>query len=151
MVDHNRERQLNAALELFYFAYRAFTAEPDHILAAQGLQRMHHRILYFVGRNPGLSVRQLLAILEVSKQALHGPLRRLTQLGLVDMRVAQHDRRLRCLTLSESGMRLERELSGVQRARLESLFAELGPSREAAWREVMTAVAGATPSRGATP
>ncbi len=148
MVDPNRERELNAALELFHFGYRAFTADPDLILAARGLQRMHHRILYFVGRNPGLGVNQLLAILGVSKQALHAPLRRLTQLGLVEARAAAHDRRVKCLRLSEAGARLERELSGSQRTRLADLFAQLGREHEAAWREVMASIAGDLPNKG---
>jgi DNA-binding MarR family transcriptional regulator len=145
MADQNREEQLNAALELFYFAYRAFTADPDHLLAAEGLQRVHHRILYFVGRNPGLSVGELLAVLKVSKQALNAPLRRLTELGFVETRSAEHDRRVKRLSLSVTGARLERELSGSQRERLAALFVELGPAHEAAWREVMAKIAGVTP------
>ena len=48
MVDPNNQDTLNEALELFHFAFRAFTTGPDAILAEQGLQRVHHRILYFV-------------------------------------------------------------------------------------------------------
>jgi DNA-binding MarR family transcriptional regulator len=148
--EHERERELNAALELLHFGYRAFTADPDRILAAQGLQRVHHRILYFVGRNPGLGVNELLAILGVSKQALHAPLRQLAQLGFVEARPAQHDRRVKRLSLSDSGVRLERQLSGSQRARLGAVFADLGAEREAAWREVMAKVAGELPNKGTT-
>ena len=50
MVDQKREAQLRDAIEHFYFAYRAFTAKPDRILEQRGLGRVHHRILYFVGR-----------------------------------------------------------------------------------------------------
>jgi len=66
-IDSSREVELNAALELMHFAYRAFTAGPDRILEGRGLQRVHHRILYFVGRHPGISVNGLLAILAVSR------------------------------------------------------------------------------------
>ena len=52
----SRETDLNQALELFHFAFRAFTAKPDQLLEARGLQRVHHRILYFVGRNPEIRV-----------------------------------------------------------------------------------------------
>ena len=68
MIDQNNQAILNEALELFHFAFRAFTSGPDAILAEQGLQRVHHRILYFVGRNPAISVNALLRILGVSKQ-----------------------------------------------------------------------------------
>lgn len=142
MVDSNRERELNEALELFFFGYRQFTAYPDRVLAERGLQRVHHRILYFVGRNPGIGVNALLGILGVSKQALHAPLRRLVELGLVESRVGERDRRARELSLTAEGKALERELSGSQRERMAAIFAEAGPEREAAWRDVMARVAG---------
>jgi len=150
MVDQKRERELNDALELFYFAYRSFTAGPDRMLASRGLQRMHHRILYFVGRNPGLSVGDLLGILAVSKQAVNAPLRQLTELGLVETATDARDRRIKRLSLSHAGARLERRLSGSQRDRLGSLFGELGARPEADWREVMARIAEETPGRGGT-
>ena len=70
MVDQLQDPRLQQAIELFYFAYRSFTAVPDQILQDKGLGRVHHRILYFVGRNPGLNINELLTILQVSKQAL---------------------------------------------------------------------------------
>ena len=39
-----------------HFALRAVIAEPDRILAARGLTRMHHRILFFRRASPGMSV-----------------------------------------------------------------------------------------------
>ena len=50
-------------VELLFFAYREFTAEPDEILAEIGFGRAHHRVLHFVNRNPGLRVADLLEIL----------------------------------------------------------------------------------------
>ncbi len=81
MIDASREQELNEALELFFFGYREFTAYPDGVLAKRGLGRVHHRILYFVGRNPGVTVGDLLGVLGVSKQALNAPLRRLMAEG----------------------------------------------------------------------
>src|SRR3546814_15065715 len=65
-----REEELRQAMELLFFAYRDFTGEPDKILAAYGFGRAHHRVIYFVGRNPGITVSELLAILRIPKQSL---------------------------------------------------------------------------------
>src|SRR3546814_5831813 len=65
-----REEELRQAMELLFFAYRDFTGEPDKILAAYGFGRAHHRVIYFVGRNPGITVSELLAILRITKQSL---------------------------------------------------------------------------------
>lgn len=141
MIDQSRTDDLNEALELFFFAYREFTAYPDEVLRRRGLQRVHHRILYFVGRNPGIGVNGLLGVLGVTKQALHGPLRHLAQSGLVDIGVAKHDRRGRELRLTAEGALLEAELSGSQRERMAAVFEAVGPTAEEAWRAVMGRVA----------
>ncbi len=56
MHDVNNEEHLREAIEALYFGYRAFTAGPDRILEQLGLGRVHHRILYFIGRNDAISV-----------------------------------------------------------------------------------------------
>lgn len=136
----DRDEELNAALELFFFGYRSLTARPDRILESRGLQRVHHRILYFVARRPGLSVGDLLAILRVTKQALHAPLRQLQQMHLVDSTSSPDDRRVRQLRLTAQGARLERLLSGTQRRMLERVFGASGATNEEGWRRVMERV-----------
>ncbi len=141
-IDSIREAELNGALELFHFAYREFTSGPDRILEAKGLQRVHHRILYFVGRNPGIAVSGLIEILGVTKQALNAPMRQLLEMKLVDMQTNGEDRRVRELRLTTQGASLESSLSGLQRRNMNALFAKVGPQAEEAWRAVMQAVAG---------
>src|SRR5688500_3600032 len=122
MIDHTREQELNEALELLYFGYRAFIKHPDELLAQHGLTRVHHRVLYFVGRNPGLSVGKLLATLDVSKQALNRPLRELTEGGWVEASPDPRNRRIKRLTLTARGTELEDQLSTDQRTRFARAF-----------------------------
>lgn len=131
------ESALREAIEAFFFAYRAFTTSPDRMLGEQGLGRVHHRILYFVGRDPGCSVNELLHTLEVSKQALNPPLRELVERGLIGMTPAEHDRRIRRLSLTEAGAALERQLSAGQMQLLRQGFGLAGNGAEAGWRAVM--------------
>lgn len=141
MVDSiKREERLREAIELFYFAYRGFTARPDQLLEQQGLGRVHHRILYFVGRNPDIAVNALLEILAVSKQALNAPLRQLVERKLVTVRPDQHDRRYKRLRLSDEGRKLETQLTGTQMKHLAAVFTAAGAEAETAWRSVMRAV-----------
>lgn len=138
--DANREARLRLAIENFYFGYRAFTVPPDRILAQRGLGRVHHRILYFVGRNPSISVNALLALLAVSKQALNAPLRQLVEMRLVEMATAEHDRRVRKLTLTTAGAKLEAQLTGTQMKQLQEVFAQAGSAAESGWMQVMHAL-----------
>jgi len=137
MVDPKRDPDLLAAIEQLFFAYRAFTDLPDRILEQQGLGRVHHRILYFVGRNPGISVSGLLDILQVSKQAIHAPVRQLMQLDLIAMQPDPADRRVKQLALTTDGGALESELTGAQTRYLQGVFERAGPRAEQGWREVM--------------
>lgn len=136
-----RERELNQALEGLFHGFNAVVARPDALLAEQGLSRVHHRILYFVGRNPGLSVNQLLGILGVTKQSLNGPMRQLARLGYVQAKPDARDRRIKRLSLTDSGQALEATLSGDQRARFDRVFKKLGAKDEQAWRRVMAELA----------
>ncbi len=137
MPDLNRNDKLRDAIEALYFGYRAFTGGPDRLLAKRGLNRVHHRILYFVARNPKISVNKLLAILAVSKQALNPPLRQLLEMNLVKSDKATHDGRLRLLSLTDKGNKLEQRLSEIQIEQLKEIFNRAGPKAEAGWREVM--------------
>lgn len=142
MVDQKQQAELRQAMELFFFAYREFTGGADIVLAERSLGRVHHRILYFVGRDPGCSVNALLETLQVSKQALNGPLRQLVEMGLVISVTAGHDRRVRSLDLTETGRVLEAQLSGIQMEHLALAFAAAGPEAEAGWRRVMQSMPG---------
>ncbi|MEM7292427.1 MAG: MarR family transcriptional regulator [Pseudomonadota bacterium] len=137
MVDINRDRELRDAIEMLYFGYRSFTLGPDRILERLGLNRVHHRILYFVGRNPGLSVNDLLSILQVRKQALNAPLRQLQEMELVNSQQSSRDGRVRELSLTARGEELEAQLSNTQIEHLQRVFLAAGRDAEAGWRKAM--------------
>ena len=137
MADQLKQEELLEAIELFYFSYRSFTAGPDQILQNQGLGRVHHRILYFVARNPHISINELLKILQVSKQALNQPLRKLIELELVSYQTSDNDRRIKQLFLSKKGRALEAKLTSTQLQHLETAFSGGKNSSLKNWKEVM--------------
>jgi DNA-binding MarR family transcriptional regulator len=145
MVDPNRGAELDQALELMHFGFRKLVEEPDRILERRGLGRVHHRILYFVRSRAGPSVGELLHILGVTKQALHRPLRQLSEQGLVSSEHDPHDRRIRRLRLTPAGTRLEARISGNQRKRFQRIFESSGPEAERGWRLVMEMLGGRKP------
>lgn len=134
--------QLRRGSEAMFFAYRAFTADPDRILEEHGLGRAHHRALHFIHRRPGLTVTALLAILGITKQSLNRVLRSLTEDGLVRMEVGRRDRRERNLYLTEAGTALEEQLSSLQRDRMRQAFRKAGPEAVKGFREVLETMMG---------
>lgn len=142
MVDQKTGADLREAIELLYFGYRAFTDEPDRILARRGLGRVHHRILYFVAGAPHISVKGLLATLAVSKQALNAPLRQLIEMKLVTASPDPDDRRVKRLALTPAGRALEAELTAAQARLLAEAFGAEGETAAADWRRIMRRLAG---------
>ncbi len=140
---------LDAALEILFFGFRGVTAGADRVLAERGLSRVHHRILFFVRRHPGIRPGALLATLRISKQALSRPLRGLVRDGLVRAAVPDENRRTKALTLTPAGSRLERRLSGSERGRFARAFRAAGPAGARGWREVMRLLAGDAHPAGA--
>jgi DNA-binding MarR family transcriptional regulator len=113
-------------VELLFFAYRDFTGEADHVLAAFGFGRAHHRVLHFVRRNPGLSVAELLDILRITKQSLNRVLKHLRDEGYIEQRTGRADGRVRELHVSDKGADLADRLMSMQQARVAAALAPLG-------------------------
>ena len=107
-------------IELMFFAYRDFTADPDRILARLGFGRAHHRALYFVNRHPGMTVAELIAILGITKQSLSRVLRQLVDSGHIRQVSGASDRRQRLLYPTRAGRELILELSGPQSRRIDA-------------------------------
>lgn len=135
-----REDELRRGIELLFYAYRDFTAEPDAMLARHRFGRAHHRVIYFVGRSPGLTVSDLLKTLRVTKQSLGRVLGQLVRQGFVERRMGDADRRQRRLHLTEKGIELERRLSENQRARIARAYREAGADAVAGYQKVLLGI-----------
>jgi DNA-binding MarR family transcriptional regulator len=132
-----REEELRQAMELLFFAYRDFTAEPDQILARYGFGRAHHRVIYFVGRHPSITVSELLRILGITKQSLSRVLGQLINRGFIVQRPGLRDRRQRLLDLTEAGRNLEQELIENQRIRIARAYRAAGAEAVEGFRQVL--------------
>ena len=128
------------AQDLLFFAYRDFTNAADVVLEELGLGRAHHRALHFIGRNPGMTVTELLGILRITKQALARVLGALVEQGYVAQDTGEIDRRQRLLSLSAKGVALEARLFARQCARLAPALAAAEPEAAAGFRTVLRAI-----------
>src|ERR1700751_680137 len=131
------EEAVGEGIELLFFAYRDFTAEPDAIVARYGFGRAHHRVIHFVGRHPQMTVGELLAILRITKQSLSRVLGQLVRQNFILQQPGPHDRRQRLLELTPKGRDLERQLSEPQRARIANAYRQAGSRAVEGFREVM--------------
>ena len=127
-------------IELLFFAYRDFVGDPDEVLLKLTFGRAHHRVLHFVNRNPGMKVADLLDILNITKQSLGRVLKQLVDQGFVVQKEGAQDRRQRLLFVTAKGEALALKLAGLQTARINRAFAELGLGAHEAARRFLTAM-----------
>ena len=135
-----REEDLRQGIELLFYAYRDFTAEPDAMLSRYSFGRAHHRVIYFVGRYPKMTVTELLGILRITKQSLSRVLGQLVRQGFIVQKPGPRDRRQRLLELTPSGTELERRLSENQRQRVAKAYREAGAQAVEGFRKVMLGI-----------
>ncbi len=135
-----RDEDVREAMELLFFAYRDFTARADALLAGKNFGRAHHRVIYFVGQYPGLSVSQLLDILGITKQSLSRVLGQLVREEYIGQKPGEEDRRQRLLRLTEKGSALERELSSEQRLRVAAAYRDASNAAVEGFRKVMLGI-----------
>ncbi len=138
--EEEREEAIRQGIELLFFAYRDFTAEPDAILGQYGFGRAHHRVVHFVGRHPQMTVGELLGILRITKQSLNRVLGQLLRQGFIVQHRGVEDRRQRLLELTEKGGELERRLSEVQRARVGAAYRRAGAQAVEGFRQVLLGI-----------
>ena len=121
-----REDEVRRGIELLYFGYSHMTRSIDAGLATQGLGRAHHRALYFIARQPGLMIGDLLALLAITKQSLGRVLNELIERELVDTQRGELDRRQKLLYLTERGMAMEAELFEALREKMAAAYVQAG-------------------------
>lgn len=121
-----REHEIRRGVELLFFGYTRLTRSIDEGLAEHGLGRAHHRALYFIARQPDLTISDLLRILAITKQSLGRVLNDLSERGLVETRAGETDRRQKLLRLTTGGKAFEAQLFEALRTSLAAAYAAAG-------------------------
>lgn len=129
-------------IELFFFAYRDFISDPDAILAKIGMGRAHHRVVYFVSRQPGMMVADLLDTLQITKQSLARVLKQLIESGYIRQMAGAKDRRERRLYPTLAGRELALALSEPQSRRIAHAMEGMTPETSAAVKDFLRRMRG---------
>ena len=115
------EKEIRKIIELMFFSYRDFTTGPDKILEKIQFGRAHHRIIYFVGKKKKITIRDLLSILQITKQSLSRVLYQLVKKKYIIVS-AGNDKRTKNLSLTKKGQDLENQLSMIQIKKIKNII-----------------------------
>lgn len=125
--------QSDYSLILFHFAYKTFINTADEIIEKHGMSRQHHRFLFYISKMPGISVKELLDFLEITKQGSHRTLSKLKEEQLIEEYQSDEDKRVKKLYPTKQGKELVKVLNKEQLNMLQNILDEAGTN----WFDVM--------------
>jgi len=114
-------KEIRKIIELIFFSYRDFTSGPDEILDKINFGRAHHRVIYFVGKKEQITIRNLLSILQITKQSLSRVLNQLVKEKYI-LVSAGDDKRTKNLSLTKKGIELEEKLTNIQTNKIRNVI-----------------------------
>jgi len=115
------EKEIRKIIELIFFSYRDFTSGADKVLEKIKFGRAHHRVIYFVGKRNNLTIKELLSILQITKQSLSRVLNQLVNEKYITLSIGE-DKRTKKLCLTQKGLDLEAKLSKIQIDKIKSII-----------------------------
>lgn len=121
-----RTDAIRGGMDLLMFAHKSHLAHADAALAERGLGRAHHRVLYFLSRKPGGTVKDLLEVLGITKQSLGRIMKDLLKADMVETKTGQRDRRTKLLYLTNKGLDLENQLFDELHGNMARAYAAAG-------------------------
>ena len=121
-----REAEVRRGIEYLFFAHAALWRSIDARLAEAQLGRAHYRALYFIARQPGLTISDLLALLGITKQSLGRVIKELEARAMIATRPGGRDRRAKELRLTEEGRAIETAIFGLLRDAMSSAYTGAG-------------------------
>ena len=134
-----KDNEIRKIVELIFFCYRDFTAGPDKILEKIKFGRAHHRVIYFVGKKKNLTIKDLLSILQITKQSLSRVLNQLVKEKFIMVSTGK-DKRTKILSLTKKGIDLEKTLSNIQINRIKNVIKNFDDSNINGFKKVLYAM-----------
>ena len=113
-----KDDQIKDFIEQIFYAYRETYSDPRKILKKYSFGSAHHRTIYIIERNKGITISGLLNKLKITKQSLNRVLRDLIKNKSVHIKKGEIDSRQRHVFLNEKGQKLFDEIFLEQKKRI---------------------------------
>ncbi len=135
-----REEEVRRGIEYLFFAHGALWRTADARLAEKELGRAHYRALYFIARQPGLTISELLALLGITKQSLGRVIKDLEARALLATRPGNRDRRQKELRLTDAGRAMEAAIFSQLRDAMSRAYTHAGQAAVTGFWQVSEAL-----------
>jgi DNA-binding MarR family transcriptional regulator len=135
-----REAEVRRGIEYLFFAHGALWRAIDARLAEKQLGRAHYRALYFIARQPGLTITDLLVLLGITKQSLGRVVKELEAREMIATRPGNRDRRQKELRLTDAGRALEASVFTLLRDAMSRAYTHAGQAAVTGFWQVSEAL-----------
>lgn len=139
-ADAELKRLIHKGLVLHFMVQLSIGEDADARLTSSGMGRVHHRILYFAHFTPGITVSELLAVLNVKHQNIQPALRQLVADGYILTQASEQDGRVKQLYCSRKGDKLLETVSAGQRERIQRGYDSVTSKDLESYFKVMSAM-----------
>ena len=113
-----KDDQIKDCIQLLLYAYRETFSDPNEVLKKNSLGAAHHRTLYLIERNEGISVNELITKLKITKQSLNRVLNDLKRSKIIKQIKDNNDSRRKLLYLDQLGRKFFNEVFKTQKKRI---------------------------------
>jgi len=110
--------QIKDFIEQIFYVYRETYSDPKKILKKYSFGTAHHRAIYIIERNAGITVSGLLKKLKVTKQSLNRVLRDLIKNKTIILKKGEVDSRQKHIFLDDKGKKLFDEMFLEQKKKI---------------------------------
>jgi DNA-binding MarR family transcriptional regulator len=117
-----KDDQIKDFIEQIFYVYRETYSDPKKILKKYSFGTAHHRAIYIIERNSGITVSGLLKKLKITKQSLNRVLRDLIKNKTIILKKGEVDSRQRHIFLDEKGKKLFDEIFFEQKKKIYNAF-----------------------------
>lgn len=131
---------MRRGIEYLFFAHGSLWRAVDARLAENELGRAHYRALYFIARQPGLTISDLLALLGITKQSLGRVIKDLEARAMLATRPGNRDRRQKELRLTEEGRGVEAAVFALMRDAMSRAYTQAGQAAVTGFWQVSEAL-----------
>lgn len=127
--------EIDQKLPTIFFAYQEFASLVD--LSQYDLTKNQHRMLFIISSLEDVSIKKILVLIGISKQAANVAIRDLMDKGLVTEHRSTVDKRVKYLQLTPAGLALNDQINLEQKRLLDRYFDEA----DGDWETAMTKLA----------
>tara|TARA_B100001167_G_C16746921_1_gene293979 strand:+ start:180 stop:671 length:492 start_codon:yes stop_codon:yes gene_type:complete len=108
-----KNEELKTALELLFFLSKDLDNNLKPILKEVGYNRTHFSVIFLSSKSFSLTIKELLAILNIRKQSLSKVINKLKEDGIILLKQSKKDKRKKNIYLTKKGIKIEKKMNQI--------------------------------------